>query len=173
MLKKIIKRIIPKKIKRIYRDKQLKLIKANIRNTECKYKVYNDDSEKLGGKIAVVTGGSGAIGSAICFKLAMEGANVIICGRNKEALDSVKKQIIDNNGKSETMELDVTDYDDISKKMEDVYQKYGSIDILVNNAGGSARSRHNKIENQDINVIDDVLNVNLRGTIYTCKAVSK
>ena len=168
--------IVISKIKQTYKkifekkdEKELRLIKTKLRNTECKYKVYIEDSKKLANKVAIVTGGSGAIGSAISFKLAMEGANVIVCGRNKNTLNSVKQQIEDNNGKCEILELDITNYSDIKEKINKIYEKYNQIDILVNAAGGSAREKAKKIESQDITVINDVISSNLLGTIYCCK----
>ena len=168
-----ISKLIPKNIKEKMKDRELKLIKQKIRNTECNYKVYKEDSNKLAGRVAVVTGGSGAIGSAICFRLAMEGANVIVIGRNKENLKSVVKQIENNGGKAEAIEMDISNYESIKNNIEKIYNRYKKIDILVNNAGGSARKNHNKIVQQDVKVIDDILNVNLRGTILCCKEVSK
>ncbi len=169
----MIKKLIPKSIKNKLKNRELNVIKNKIRNTECKYKIYKDDEGKLKGNIAIVTGGSGAIGSAICFKLAMEGAIVIVCGRNKDNLESVINQIRSNKGIAKAINLDVTDYNNIKESFEKIYNEYGHIDILVNNAGGSARSRNNKIVNQDIEVIDSVLNINLRGTILCCKEASK
>lgn len=168
-IKKVVKKIIPTKIKNKIKERETNIIKSRIKNTECKYKVYLEDSKKLEGKVAIVTGGSGALGSAICFKLAMEGATVIVAGRNKENIESVVKQIKDNKGKAENLKLDVTDDESIEKGFDLIAKKYGKIDILINNAGGSARGKHKDIANQEANVIDEVLNINLRGTILCCK----
>lgn len=173
MIKKIIKKVIPNKLKKKIKGYMLKSLKSELRNTESKYKVYKVDEGKLKDKVAIVTGGSGAIGSAICFKLAMEGAIVIVCGRNKDNLESVISQIKNNGGKAETIKLDVTNYENIKENFQKIYNQYGHIDILVNNAGGSARSKNNKIVNQDVEVIDNILDINLRGTILCCKEVSK
>lgn len=168
-LKKIIKKIIPTKFKNKIYERELNIIRAKIRNTECQYKVYFDDSKKLDGKIAIVTGGSGAIGSAICLKLAMEGATVIVTGRNVDNLNSVVEQIKTNNGKAEFLKLDVTNYEDIEKGFEYIVKKYGKIDILVNNAGGSARDRAKEIVEQDIKIIEEILDINLKGSILCSK----
>ena len=172
-IKSCVKRLIPRKLKNKIKNRELNIIKSKIRNTECNYKLYISDEEKLKNKIAIVTGGSGAIGSAICFRLAAEGAFVFVAGRNKENLDSVVNQICNNGGKAESIQLDVTKYDDIKEKIEYIVNKCGRIDILVNNAGGSAREKYNKIVDQDVNVIDNVLGINLRGSILCCKEVAK
>ena len=157
----MIKKLIPKKLKVKIKEKVINLIYSNIRNTECQYKLCIEDNKKLDGKIAIVTGGSGAIGSAICFRLAMEGAIVIVTGRNKKNLMSVIKQIESNNGKAESLVMDVTNYESIENAFEKIVKKYGKIDILVNNAGGSARSKWKEIVNQDVEVIDELLKINL------------
>ncbi len=172
VVKKIFKKIIPKKLKDKIVEHETNIIRSKLKNTECKYKVYLEDSKKLEGKIAVVTGGSGAIGSAICFKLAMEGATVIVAGRNEKNLKSVVKQIKDNNGVAEYLKLDVTNYDNIDEGFSHIAEKYSKIDILVNNAGGSARDKWNEIVNQDIDIIYNIIDINLKGAIYCCKKVA-
>ena len=172
-IKSCIKRLIPKKLKNKIKNRELNIIKSKIRNTECNYKLYISDEGKLKNKIAIVTGGSGAIGSAICFRLAAEGALVFVAGRNKENLNSVVNQICNNGGEAESIQLDVTKYDDIKEKFAYIYNKCGRIDIVVNNAGGSAREKYNKIVNQDVEVIDSILDINLRGSILCCKEAAK
>lgn len=169
----MIKKLIPKSIKDKIKNRELNVIKYQLRNTECNYKIYKEDVGKLENRVAIVTGGSGAIGSAICFRLAMEGATVLVTGRNKDNLESVINQIKNNGGKAEAINLDVTIYENIKESFENIYNKYGHIDILVNNAGGSARSKSNKIVNQDIEVIDNILDINLRETILCCKEAAK
>ncbi len=173
IIKSCVKRLIPKKLKNKIKNRELNIIKSKIRNTECNYKLYISDEGKLENKVAIVTGGSGAIGSAICFRLASEGAFVFVAGRNKENLDSVVNQICNNGGKAQSIQLDVTKYDDIKEKFEYIFNKCGHIDILVNNAGGSARERYNKIVDQDVNVIDNILDINLRGSILCCKEIAR
>lgn len=94
-------------------------------------------------------------------------------GTNKENLMSVLKQIDNNNGIAEILELDVTNYEDIKCKFLEVFNKEKHIDILINNAGGNARNKNNLIVNQDVSVIDNILNVNLRGTILCSKEAIK
>lgn len=173
IMKSVLKKIIPNKIRIKLETPIIKIVARRLRNTECSYKVRIDDTKKFENKIALVTGGSGAIGSAICFKLAMEGAHVIIAGRNKENLKTVLEQIKNNNGKAEVIELDVNNEKEIKKRVEDVIKRFGKIDILVNNAGGSSRDKSKTLVNQDIHIIDMVINSNLRGTLLCTKFISK
>ena len=171
MIKKIIKKVIPNKLKKKVKQYMLKSLKSELKNTECKYKIYKEDVRKLEGKVAIVTGGSGAIGSAICFQLAMERAIVIVCGRNKEKLEQVVKQITDNKGRAEYKILNVKDIDNIQKVYAEIFEKFGRIDILVNNAGGSSRNKITELEKQSIEQLKDIVDVNLMGTIYCSKFV--
>lgn len=134
--------------------------------------VRNNDS--LTGKVAIITGGSGAIGRACCFRLAAEGATVYVCGTRKESIKPVVNEIINAGYKAKPQILNVLDFDTISKVFKDISdENNGSIDILINSAGGSARDKANTIANQDIDVIDNVLNINLRGAMLCAKEASK
>lgn len=165
----IIGKLVPKGIRRKVKSKMLEIVKEDLRNTEVEYRIYSDEEKRLNNKIAIVTGGAGAIGSAISFKLAMEGAHVIVVGRTEKNCQEVVKYIKEHNGNASACKMDVTDYEDIKRVFKEVFDKYGRIDILVNNAGGSARGNANIIERQKIEVIDDMLNTNLRGVIMCCK----
>lgn len=171
MIKKVIKKIIPKSVKKKIDKYMYNKVKNNLRNTEIKYKLYIEDKGKLEGKVALITGASGAIGSAISFRLAMEGATIIACGRNIENLKTVEEQIKNNNGKIYLYKLDVTDEENIDKVCEDVIKKFGKIDILINNAGGSARDKKNFNYLQDIKVIKEVIEVNLLGTMLCTRKI--
>lgn len=164
---------IKAKIKEKIKNIQLETIKTKLRDTECNYKVYSDDLRRLENKVAIVTGGSGAIGSAICFSLAMQGATVGVCGRNQNGINRVIEQIEKNNGKAFPIILDVTNAVNISEQFKKVIEKYKNIDILVNNAGGAAREKTKNLVNQDIDVIDNIIKVNLLGTIYCSREVAK
>lgn len=85
---------------------------------------------RLGGRIALVTGGAMGLGKADCELLAQEGATVIVTDRDIEAASVVAASI---NG--DALALDVTDEDQWKKVMEAVEARYGGLDILVNNAG--------------------------------------
>lgn len=123
----------------------------------------------LRGKIAVVTGGSGAIGRACCFRLASEGAKVYVCGTQLERAVKISDEIVQMGLEAEGIVLNLRNVDNIKKVFSDIYQKEGHIDILVNSAGGSARERANNLVMQDIDVIDEILSINLRGTMLCCQ----
>jgi len=91
-------------------------------------------------KYALVTGGSGGIGSAICIKLAQMGYPVLIhYNRNKKAAGIVKDTIESNGNKAELIKFNVADADDVQKKIEFWKSDHPNdyIAVLVNNAGTS------------------------------------
>lgn len=91
-------------------------------------------SMDLTGKVAIVTGGSDGIGLATAAMLAHQGAQVIICGRRQEKLDSACATIEAEGGKVEAIQLDVSDEAAFTAMIEGVGQKYGRLDMMVNNA---------------------------------------
>lgn len=119
----------------------------------------------LNGSIALVTGGGGSIGGAVCRRLAREGAAVAVCDLFLESAQAVASEIVASGGKALALRMDVTDADDIAAVFDQVIQAYGKLDILVTVAGGSARSRIRHLREQEISVIDEMLAVNLRGAM--------
>lgn len=168
-----LKNLLPKKVYNILYEHFKRVIITDLKSTKCKYELNIKDVGKLEGKIAIVTGGSGAIGSAICFRLAMEGATVIVCGRNKERIDEVVQQIENNKGNAQGCILDVTNEKDIENKFNEIEKKYKKIDILINNAGGSSREKYSYIYNQSVDVIQEVININLIGAILCSRKAAQ
>lgn len=86
-------------------------------------------------KRALVTGGSGAIGGAICRRLTEDGLQLIIhCNRNVEAAERLTAEIRQQHGEAQTVRFDVTDTDATHAALEQLLEQ-GPIQVLVNNAG--------------------------------------
>ena len=171
MIKKVIKKIVPNSLKKKIHRYMFNKVKSELRNTEVSYKLYIEDKGKLEGKVVLITGASGAIGSSISFRLSMQGAIVIACGRNIDNLKIVEKQVKNNGGNIYLYKLDVTDEKNIDEVCDSVVQKFGKIDILINNAGGSARDKKNFNYLQDVKTMKEVLDVNLIGTMICTRKV--
>ena len=93
-------------------------------------------SNKLAGKVAVVTGASKGIGAAIAKGLAAEGAAVVVnYSSSKSGAEKVVREIIDQGGKALAIQADVAKKADIDRLFAGVKTAFGRIDILVNNAG--------------------------------------
>ncbi|MBL1141315.1 MAG: acetoacetyl-CoA reductase [Proteobacteria bacterium] len=89
----------------------------------------------LEGKIALVTGGTGGIGAAICVNLAAAGAKVATNYRNKEKAEAWQKEVKAQGYDIMIYQADVSDYDACEAMIKQVEADLGPIDILVNNAG--------------------------------------
>ena len=139
----------------------------------CPYVIEVNERQSLKGKVAVVTGGSGAIGRACCFRLAAEGATVYVCGTRLTRIEIVVNEIITAGFIAHPQVLNVSNYEEILSVFSQIYAREGSLDILVNSAGGSARDRADNLVDQDVNVIDEILSINLRGAMLCAKEAAK
>jgi len=92
----------------------------------------------LRGKVAVVTGGSGALGSAMCRELAASGAKVAILARGAEKAQSLVDEIIAQGQKAMALSCDVVDVESVSRCAAQISAEFGPCDILVNAAGGNS-----------------------------------
>lgn len=90
----------------------------------------------LAGKTAAVTGGGRGLGKAIALTLARAGANVWIGNRKEEQAEQTVKEIQEMGGKAGYTVMDVANFDDVQRFMDDA-EKFGNgkLDIMVNNAG--------------------------------------
>ncbi|AUX69009.1 2,5-dichloro-2,5-cyclohexadiene-1,4-diol dehydrogenase [Porphyrobacter sp. HT-58-2] len=90
--------------------------------------------QDLADKVALVTGGSDGIGLATAALLARRGAQVVICGRRPEQLETARARIAGEGGKIEAVTLDVTDFPAFEALIADIAACHGRLDMLVNNA---------------------------------------
>src|SRR5206468_2390801 len=93
-------------------------------------------SQRLKGKVAVVTGASKGIGAAIALHLAAEGAAVVVnYASSKEGADRVVAEITNRGGKAVAVQADVAKQADIRRLFAETKKAFGQLDVLVNNAG--------------------------------------
>lgn len=93
-------------------------------------------SQKLTGKVAVVTGASKGIGASIAKHLAAEGAAVVVnYSSSKEGADRVVKDITSQGGKAVAVQGNVAKKADIDRLFAETKKAFGRLDVLVNNAG--------------------------------------
>lgn len=93
-------------------------------------------SQKLAGKVAIVTGGSKGIGAEIARQLAAEGAGVVVNYAASElAADRVVAEIVRKGGKAVAMQADMTRPDQIERLFAETKRAFDKLDVLVNNAG--------------------------------------
>lgn len=129
---------------------------------------------ELNGKVVIVTGGGGAIGSAICLQMAANGAKVVVIGRTIKTLEAVVEQIKEQGGEAVAVTCDVSDRESTQKMVDTVVEMYGRIDCLVNNAGINGGPEMRKpIHEYDDDLWQRIINVDLNGVYYCSKPVIK
>lgn len=89
----------------------------------------------LNGKVVVVTGGGGGIGSATCLRYAEEGARVVVWDINRTAADTLVAAIKAKGGDALAVAADLTDFEATGAAVAQIEAEFGPIDILINNAG--------------------------------------
>ncbi len=125
---------------------------------------------KLANRVAIVSGGGGAIGRAIALKLAAAGADIAVVDVNAETAEKVAEEVRAMGRKSLAQAMDIRSYEAVTAGVNAIAETFGGLDIVVNSAGGSARSRMGRFESLDIEVFDWILDVNLRGPMYIIRA---
>jgi len=125
----------------------------------------------LGGKSAVVTGGSRGLGRAIALRLATQGADVAISYRGNEAAATETVAAIEALGRRAlAVAADVRDPAAAERLIAAALEAFGKVDILVNNAG---ITKDDLIMRMSVDAWRDVLETNLFGAFYTTKAVTR
>lgn len=121
----------------------------------------------LSEKIALITGGSGGIGSACCRALAKAGAKVLInCNRSCEKAEALRDEIESEGRVAEIFQTDISHPEEVEALFQSIQKKYGTLDILVNNAG---IIKDNLLLAMSLSDWDKVNNVNLRGAFMCLK----
>ena len=126
------------------------------------------DLFSIEGKIALVTGSTGALGMAFAKGLAQQGATVILNGRNKKKLDGKVVELQNDGFKAFAYVFDVTNGALVNKAVQDIEREIGPIDILVNNAGIQVRAQLDEFKDEDW---QNIIAVNLTGAYIVAKAV--
>lgn len=124
-------------------------------------------------RAAIVTGAASGMGLATSQRLAAEGAGVVLCDVNQQAVERAAEQIRSEGGRAVGVRVDVRCYDQVKAAVALTLERYGRVDILVNCAGGnSARvlGHREPFHERPIEVVDWGLEVNLRGAVYFCHA---
>jgi NAD(P)-dependent dehydrogenase (short-subunit alcohol dehydrogenase family) len=122
----------------------------------------------LAGKVALVTGGTRGLGEVSAMALGKAGADVAVCGRNKEDLDRVSRAIQGLGRKGAGFFLDVTSKASVQSGVERILNEFGKVDILVNNAGVNYRV---PVLEYPEDKWDLIMNTNLKGYFLVAQAV--
>ena len=130
-------------------------------------------SDELEGKVSLVTGGSGDIGSAIAKRLGQSGANVVITYVGAEDLaNQTVDEIKAEGGNASALRLDQRDPNEIEAIISQVSQDQGRLDILVNNAAWNIGIPFPNLEELTAEIWDRVLETNLRAPFLLARAAA-
>jgi 3-oxoacyl-[acyl-carrier protein] reductase len=122
-------------------------------------------------KVAIVTGASRGIGSAIANRLAGDGFAVVVnyAGRSAEA-ETLVRQIEEAGGKAISVQADVSDAKAVERLFDAAESAYGRIDLLVNNAGIMKLAA---LAESDDTLFDSQIAINLKGSFNTLREAAK
>jgi acetoacetyl-CoA reductase len=120
--------------------------------------------DKNGKLVALVTGATGGLGTAMCKKLAADGYRVIGNYRSKDKADALAGKMKADGYEIDLFECDVADFDSVGKMVAEIEAKVGAIDVLVNNAGITRDTGFRKMTPQQWK---DVVSSNL-DSVFNC-----
>jgi 3-oxoacyl-[acyl-carrier protein] reductase len=129
--------------------------------------IEGEQMHRLKDKVAIVTGSSSGIGKAIALRFGAEGAKVVVTARQMALCEQTVAQITKSGGEAWAIQTDVADERAVERLIDETVKRYGRLDILVNNAGIFGGKR---LVDTTIKDFDEVMNVNLRGTFFCCRA---
>lgn len=124
----------------------------------------------LTGKRALVTGSSRGIGFALAKGLAGAGAEILLNGRNTQALGNAAKTLAEQGATVKALAFDVTSPDSISEAITHIEAEIGPIDILINNAGMQYRA---SLEDVPHDKFEQLMVTNINSIFYVSQAVAK
>lgn len=125
---------------------------------------------ELAGKTVVVTGGSKGIGKEIALTFAKLNANVVISGRNEEALNGALQELKKFNGSCIAIQGDLSDIQAARELIDAAADRFGTVDVLVNNAGVNIAKPALEVTEEDW---DTVLDLNLKTAFFASQAAAK
>lgn len=123
--------------------------------------------QELAHSVALITGGSRGIGLATARAFLTEGARLVLLARDPKRLAAAQEEL-SQLGEVEAVVGDVRVMDHIQDFVDKARQRFGRIDVLVNNAG---RARSGDFVSEDITTLDEIIDVNIKGVLYTTHVV--
>lgn len=129
------------------------------------------------GRVVVITGGTGVLGSCMVEYLAEQGAKVVVLARNKETGDKLVNSILAKGQEAMFLQSDVNDKAVLEQNCADVLKKYGRVDVLINGAGGNMPGAtigpDKTIFDLDVDAFKKVVDLNLFGTVIPTMVFAK
>src|ERR1041384_1360985 len=120
-------------------------------------------SNKLRGKVAVITGASAGIGQACARALGGEGAQLVLTARRRERLEKLKKEIEGAGGKAVIVAGDARKEETAVETVKAATDAFGRIDILINNTGAG---NYKKLVDTNAAEYDELMDTNVRSKFF-------
>ena len=120
-------------------------------------------SNKITGKVVVITGASSGLGEAAARLLSAQGATVVLGARRSDRLQSLADELSGSGGKALAVATDVTHRNQVKRLVDTAAQKFGRVDVMINNAGIMPRA---PLERLTIDDWDRTIDVNIKGVLY-------
>lgn len=122
-------------------------------------------------RVALVTGSATGIGRSIAWKLAERGYAITVnYSKSKAEADETAEGVRARNATAIVIQTDVSDDAAVRAMVERTVDTFGGLDVLINNAATTHFVAHTDLEGLTNQVWDDILNVNLKGTFFACRA---
>lgn len=124
----------------------------------------------ISGKVAVVIGSSGGLGSEVVKGLAAAEAAVVLASRNKEINDKQVREIKENGGRALSRSVDITSKQDLISLKNTVLNEFETVDILINCAGMTIKKPFTELPENEWKQVQDV---NLTGVFLSCQVFAE
>lgn len=124
----------------------------------------------ISGKVAVVIGSSGGLGSEVVKGLAAAEAAVVLASRNKEINDKQVREIKENGGRALSRGVDITNKQDLISLKNTVLNEFETVDILINCAGMTIKKPFTELPENEWKQVQDV---NLTGVFLSCQVFAE
>jgi NAD(P)-dependent dehydrogenase (short-subunit alcohol dehydrogenase family) len=126
-------------------------------------------NERFSGQVALVAGGTGALGRAVTVAFLEEGGTVIVTYRKDAEVELLRGAVGASVSRLESHSVDVTNQNDVSQLVAAIIAKYGRVDVMINTVGGYAAG--GKLWETDPKVLDQMLSLNLLSGYTLARAV--
>lgn len=122
----------------------------------------------LHGKVVLITGGSRGLGLVLARTFAAEGASLVLCARDPEALERARTELFQAGAQVLTVPCDITEQEQVERMVQAARERFGRIDVLVNNAG---LIQVGPMEVQTLADYEAAMKTHFWGPLYTTLAV--
>ncbi len=125
-------------------------------------------------RVAMIVGAASGMGRLTAERLATEGARLLLCDQNGDALAEVAQALADGGADVISRTVDVRNFGEVSAAVDAAVERWGTVDLSICFAGGSASrvwGRSEGFHELPIEVLDWGLDVNLKGALYVARAV--